>query len=124
MWSMATGVSWQAEHAAAMGDFTSVVPCAWQGAATLQVATVPVQGCAVVQVQVVPAAQAVVTAPIFCEKATGTLLTVYGALTSTLHGFAALQMQGEAGVQIVAPWVPLIPSGSDAFTEEVAKPNP
>jgi len=124
MWSMATGVSWQAEHAAAMGDFTSVVPCAWQGAATLQVATVPVQGCAVVQAQVVPAAQAVVTAPIFCEKATGTLLTVYGALTSTLHGFAALQMQGEAGVQIVAPWVPLIPSGSDAFTEEVAKPNP
>src|SRR5438552_18309960 len=96
---MACGLSWQAEHADAIGELTSVVPCAWQGALGEQVATTPVHGCAFVQVHGVVPLQGVVVAPIFCEKFTGTLFTVYGPLIVTLHGFAVLQMQGADGVQ-------------------------
>src|SRR4051812_18753207 len=110
MWSIATALSWQAEQAEAMGGFTRGVPWAWHGAETLQVATTPAQGCAVVQTHGASAAQVVVTVPIFCVNVTATLLTEYGPLTLTLQGFAAVHTQGEPGVQLDAPWVPLKPS--------------
>src|SRR5437868_15081200 len=65
MWSIAGGVSWHATQAAAIGEFTSVVPWAWHGAVRLQVATTPVHGWAVVQIHVAPALHVVVTVPIF-----------------------------------------------------------
>src|SRR4051794_30745637 len=110
---MAAGVSWQAEQAEAIGDFTSVVSCAWHGAAGLQGDTVAEQGCELVQTQVAPASQTVVTVPIFCENVTAGLaaLTLKGAVTVMLQGVSFVQMQGEATVQVVAPCVPLIPSG-------------
>src|SRR5215475_7436254 len=76
MWSTAGGVSWHATQAAAIGEVTSVVPCAWHGAFRLQAATTPVHDCAVVQVHGVLAVQVVVTLPIFWVKVTSTLLTV------------------------------------------------
>src|SRR4051812_17360738 len=99
MWSMAIAVSWHAEQTATTGDVTSVVGCASQGALVEQVATVPAQGCAVVHVQAAGSLHVVVTVPIFCVNVTATLFTVYGALTATLHGFAAEHVQGAAGVQ-------------------------
>ena len=65
MWSIAIGLSWQAEQAATIGEFTSVVPCALQGAFNEQVATTPVHGAAVVHVQGVVELQALVVAPTF-----------------------------------------------------------
>jgi hypothetical protein len=44
MWSIAAALSWQALQAAAIGELTSVVDCAWQGAATEHVRTLPLHG--------------------------------------------------------------------------------
>src|SRR5690242_11306262 len=120
MWSIAMELSWQAEQAATIGELTSVVPCALQGAAGEQVATIPVQGAAVVQVHGVVELQALVVAPTFWVKLTAVLSTAYGPLMVTLHGLVALQTHGAAGVQLLVAvptvWVPLMPSGSVAFT--------
>src|SRR5512140_3203744 len=107
MCAMVCLASWHAEQAATMGDLTSVVFCALHGAARLQVATVATQGCAVVQVQGVVESQFEVTAPIFWVTGAATLLTVYGPLVVMLHGLAVVHTHGAAGVQAVAPWVPL-----------------
>src|SRR5438477_7724374 len=101
MWSIAIALSWQAEQAATIGELTSVVPCALQGAASEQVATTPVQGCAVVQVHDVVELQGVVVVPIFCVKLTAVLLTVYGPLMVTLHALVALQTHGADCVQLL-----------------------
>jgi len=128
MWSTAGALSWQATQADAIGELTSVVPWASHGAAVLQALTTPVQGWLVVQVHGVSEVHAAVTEPIFWEKFTARLLTVYGPEIATLHGLVALQMHGAAGVQtlVATPtvWVPLIPSGNVAFTFDVAKPYP
>src|SRR5438477_3938836 len=68
MWSIAAGVSWHAEQAAAIGELTSVVACAVHGAAVLHVATTPLHGCAVVHVHGVVALHWVVSVPIFWVK--------------------------------------------------------
>src|ERR1700750_325174 len=114
MWSMATAESWHAEQAEAMGDFTSVVSCASQGAETLQDLSVAVQAVAgpvaglVMQVHWAAAEHVVV--PCLKTASTPCTLTV-SVFTTTEHGFAAVQMHGLAGVQAVVPCVPLTPSG-------------
>src|SRR5689334_4028397 len=110
MWSMAAGVSWQAEQAEAIGDFTSVVSCAWHGASRVHFATVPVHFVAgagaagsVTHVQGVSTEHVVEP----CLNVTETPWTVTGPLTVIEQGLAAVQTQGAAGVQAVAPCVPL-----------------
>src|SRR4051812_15465601 len=122
MCAMVGFASWQAEQAATMGDLTSVGGCALHGAPRLQVATVAVQGCVVLRVKGGPGLHCLVAVPIFCVKYPAMLLAVIGPLTSMLQGLAAVQVQGAAGVQAVAPWVPLMALGNVALTFEVEKP--
>src|SRR5438046_1738136 len=116
MWSIAAGVSWHAEQAAAIGEVTSVVPCAWHGAAVVHVATVPVHlvaaaGAAgsVTQVQGVACEQVMLP----CLKVTDTPWIVTGLSTTTVQGLVVVQRQGLAGVQVTVALlcVPLTPSG-------------
>src|SRR3954470_3439622 len=97
-----------------MGDLTFVVPCASQGAAGVQAAIVPLHFVAgagaagsVTQVQGVAAEHVVVP----CLKVTETPWIVSGVSTVTEQGFSLVQTHGLAGVQTVAPCVPLTPSG-------------
>ena len=121
MWARAAGASWQAEQAAVMGLFTSVVPWASQGDVWVQVATTAVQAVVVplaglvVQVHGVAAEQVVTAAVVVstrCVKVTLTPWTVTGPATVMVQGLAAVQVHGAVGVQAVPPCVPLMPSGS------------
>lgn len=107
-------MSWQATQDAATGEVTSVVPCASQGAAAEQVATIPVQGCDVVQVHGTDSVQAVVVVPTLCVKDTGTLLTVNGPEMVTLHGFAAVRLRAPLDKRAAAPTAPRVPGAPRA----------
>src|SRR5262249_36845568 len=112
MWSIATGVSWHAEQAATIGDFTSVVGSASHGAEVEHVlAATPVHGAALVHVHGAAAVQLV---PPCLPEVTPV----------TVHGLARLHVHGVAGVQLWVPCVPVRPSGSVVVRLVVANPSP